>query len=34
MTKITPSLWFDTESEDAARLYTSVLPNSRIVETQ
>ncbi len=34
MTKITPWLWFDTESEDVARLYTSVLPNSRIVETQ
>ncbi len=28
----TPCLWFDTEGEDAARLYTSVFPNSRIVE--
>ena len=32
MTKITPCLWFDTEGEDAARFYTSVFPNSRIVE--
>jgi predicted 3-demethylubiquinone-9 3-methyltransferase (glyoxalase superfamily) len=30
MSKITPFLWFDTESEDAAKLYTSVFPNSRI----
>ncbi len=29
--KITPSLWFDTEAEDAAAFYTSVFPNSRIV---
>ena len=29
--KITPNLWFDTEAEDAARFYTSVFPNSRIV---
>jgi predicted 3-demethylubiquinone-9 3-methyltransferase (glyoxalase superfamily) len=28
--KITPSLWFDTEAEDAAAFYTSVFPNSRI----
>ena len=26
MQKITPCLWFDTEGEDAARLYTSVVP--------
>jgi predicted 3-demethylubiquinone-9 3-methyltransferase (glyoxalase superfamily) len=32
MQKITPCLWFDTEGEDAANLYTSVFPNSRIVE--
>jgi predicted 3-demethylubiquinone-9 3-methyltransferase (glyoxalase superfamily) len=32
MQKITPWLWFDTEGEDAARFYTSVFPNSRIVE--
>ena len=28
---ITPCLWFDTEAEEAARFYTSVFPNSRIV---
>ena len=32
MSKITPCLWFDTQGEDAAKLYTSVFPNSRIVE--
>src|SRR5260221_8297473 len=32
MPSITPCLWFDTEGEDAANLYTSVFPNSRIVE--
>jgi predicted 3-demethylubiquinone-9 3-methyltransferase (glyoxalase superfamily) len=32
MPKITPCLWFDTEGEEAAKLYTSVFPNSRIVE--
>jgi predicted 3-demethylubiquinone-9 3-methyltransferase (glyoxalase superfamily) len=32
MQKITPCLWFDTEGEEAARLYTSVFPNSKIVE--
>jgi predicted 3-demethylubiquinone-9 3-methyltransferase (glyoxalase superfamily) len=31
MQKITPCLWFDTQGEDAARFYTSVFPNSRIV---
>jgi predicted 3-demethylubiquinone-9 3-methyltransferase (glyoxalase superfamily) len=33
MQNITPCLWFDTEAEDAARFYTSVFPNSKIVET-
>jgi predicted 3-demethylubiquinone-9 3-methyltransferase (glyoxalase superfamily) len=33
MQKITPCLWFDTEGEEAARFYTSVFPNSRIVDT-
>jgi predicted 3-demethylubiquinone-9 3-methyltransferase (glyoxalase superfamily) len=33
MQKITPCLWFDTESGEAAQFYTSVFPNSRIVET-
>jgi predicted 3-demethylubiquinone-9 3-methyltransferase (glyoxalase superfamily) len=32
MPKITPCLWFDTEGEDAANFYTSVFPNSRIVD--
>ena len=32
MQKITPCLWFDTEGEEAARFYTSVFANSRIVE--
>jgi predicted 3-demethylubiquinone-9 3-methyltransferase (glyoxalase superfamily) len=32
MQKITPCLWFDTEGEEAASLYTSVFPNSRIVK--
>ncbi len=30
--KITPCLWFDTEGEDAARFYTSIFPNSRVVD--
>ena len=32
MQTITPCLWFDTEGEDAAKFYTSVFPNSKIVE--
>jgi predicted 3-demethylubiquinone-9 3-methyltransferase (glyoxalase superfamily) len=31
MQKITPCLWFDTEGEEAARFYTSLFPNSKIV---
>jgi predicted 3-demethylubiquinone-9 3-methyltransferase (glyoxalase superfamily) len=30
MPKTTPCLWFDTRAEEAAELYTSVFPNSRI----
>ena len=30
MQNITPCLWFDTEGEDAAKLYTSIFPNSKI----
>ena len=30
MQQITPCLWFDTEGEDAANLYTSIFPDSRI----
>ena len=32
MQKISPCLWFDTEGEEAAELYTSIFPDSRIVE--
>jgi predicted 3-demethylubiquinone-9 3-methyltransferase (glyoxalase superfamily) len=32
MHEITPCLWFDTEGEDAAKLYTSVFPNSKILD--
>jgi predicted 3-demethylubiquinone-9 3-methyltransferase (glyoxalase superfamily) len=32
MNEITPCLWFDTEGEEAASFYTSVFPNSRIVD--
>ena len=30
---LTPCLWFDREAEDAAKFYTSVFPNSKIVST-
>ena len=33
MQTLTPCLWFDTEGEAAASFYTSIFPNSRIVET-
>jgi predicted 3-demethylubiquinone-9 3-methyltransferase (glyoxalase superfamily) len=33
LTKITPCLWFDTEGEDAAKYYTSIFENSRVVAT-
>ncbi len=32
MPKMTPCLWFDTDGEDAANLYVSVFPNSRITD--
>ena len=32
MPQLTPCLWFDTEGEDAAELYTSVFPSSKILE--
>ena len=32
MPRLTPNLWFDTQGEEAAQFYTSVFPNSRIVE--
>jgi predicted 3-demethylubiquinone-9 3-methyltransferase (glyoxalase superfamily) len=30
MAKITPCLWFDGQAEEAAKLYTSIFPNSRV----
>jgi predicted 3-demethylubiquinone-9 3-methyltransferase (glyoxalase superfamily) len=32
MPKITPCLWFDTQAEEASTFYTSVFPNSRIID--
>jgi predicted 3-demethylubiquinone-9 3-methyltransferase (glyoxalase superfamily) len=32
MNDITPCLWFDTDGEEAAGFYTSVFPNSQILE--
>lgn len=32
MPNITPCLWFDRDGEDAARLYVSLFPNSRITK--
>jgi predicted 3-demethylubiquinone-9 3-methyltransferase (glyoxalase superfamily) len=32
MQKLTPCLWFDTEGEDAANFYTSIFPNSKILD--
>ena len=34
MPKITPFLWFDNQAEEAAALYTSVFPDSKITEVQ
>jgi predicted 3-demethylubiquinone-9 3-methyltransferase (glyoxalase superfamily) len=31
MPKITPFLWFDTEAEEAAKFYTSLFKNSKIL---
>ena len=31
MQKITPHLWFDKEAKEAAELYTSLLPDSKII---
>ena len=30
--KITPFLWFDHQAEEAARFYTSIFPNSKVVK--
>lgn len=34
MQKIIPNLWFDSEAENAAKLYTEVFANTKIVSTQ
>ncbi len=31
MPKISPFIWFDTQAEEAANLYTSIFPNSKIL---
>ena len=31
MNRITPHLWYDTQAREAAELYTSVIPDSRIL---
>jgi predicted 3-demethylubiquinone-9 3-methyltransferase (glyoxalase superfamily) len=33
MQRITPCLWFDDKAEAAARFYTAILPNSKIITT-
>ena len=33
MPNITPCLWFDTQAEEAAQLYVSLFPNSKIGTT-
>ncbi len=33
-TSVHPFLWFDREAEQAAALYTSLIPNSRVLETR
>jgi predicted 3-demethylubiquinone-9 3-methyltransferase (glyoxalase superfamily) len=30
--RITPNLWFDDQGEEAAKLYVSIFPNSRVLE--
>jgi predicted 3-demethylubiquinone-9 3-methyltransferase (glyoxalase superfamily) len=32
MPSVTPFLWFDTQAEEAASLYVSIFPNSKITE--
>ena len=34
MSKVSPCLWFDGEAEEAANLYVSLLPDSRIDRIQ
>ncbi len=32
MQKVKPFLWFDTQAEEAANFYTSLIPNSKVTE--
>ncbi len=32
MLTVTPFLWFDSKADEAARFYTSIFPDSRIIE--
>ena len=32
--KITPHLWFDKEAKEAAELYTSLIPNSKLTKVR
>ncbi|CAN5644197.1 VOC family protein [soil metagenome] len=34
MPSVTPHLWFDKEAEDAANLYCSIFPDSRILDSR
>jgi len=34
MPTVTPHLWFEKDAEEAAELYCSIFPDSRVVETQ
>ena len=34
MQKITPFLWYDGQAEEAAKLYTSLFPNSKIISVK
>lgn len=33
MQKVSPFLWYDTQAEEAVKLYTSLFPNSKITST-
>jgi predicted 3-demethylubiquinone-9 3-methyltransferase (glyoxalase superfamily) len=32
MQNITPFLWYDSQAEEAMKLYTSIFPNSKVIE--
>lgn len=34
MTSVTPHLWFDQEAREAAELYCSIFPNSKVLEVR